>query len=237
MQTSIPVLKAQSLIKRFGRFSALKDFNLTINKGDFVTILGPNGAGKTTFLKIAAMVMAPSEGTLFYNDQPVNKVDDAIRKQIGFISHHTYLYHNLTARENLMFFGKLYNVPDLMSRIDVQLEIVGLSERADDEVGKFSRGMQQRLTIGRAFLHNPSLVLLDEPYTGLDKNASEILNAMIQAYSSPERAGIMTTHNIEQGYDIATHVAIIRKGELKYFSSTYEISKQELSDRYSEIVK
>ena len=237
MQTSNPVLRAQSLIKRFGRFSALKDLNLTINKGDFVTILGPNGAGKTTFLKIAAMVMVPSEGTLFYNDQPVNKVNDAIRKQIGFISHDTYLYHNLTARENLMFFGKLYDVPDLMSRIDKQLEIVGLSERADDEVGKFSRGMQQRLTIARAFLHDPSLVLLDEPYTGLDKNASEILNAMIQAYSSAERAGIMTTHNIEQGYAIATHVAIIRKGELKYFSAAHEISKQELSDRYSEIVK
>ncbi len=237
MQTSRPVFEARELYKRFGRFTALNNINITVNKGDFVTILGPNGAGKTTFLKIAAMVMAPSKGTLYYDGRPRNKIDSAVRKSIGFISHSTYLYHNLTARENLRFYGKLYGINGLEDRIDRQLDTVGLSDRADDEAGKFSRGMQQRLTIARAFLHDPAIVLLDEPYTGLDKNASEMLNNVIATYNSPERAGIMTTHNIEQGYEIATHMAIIRRGELRYFASTKDISSSEVSSVYSAIVK
>jgi heme exporter protein A len=237
VQNSRPVVEARELYKKFGRFTALNNINFTVNKGDFVTIFGPNGAGKTTFLNIAAMVMAPSEGTLLYDGQPANTIDCAARKNIGFISHSTYLYHNLTARENLRFYGKLYGINGLESRIDHQLDAVGLSDRADDESGKFSRGMQQRLTIARAFLHDPAIVLLDEPYTGLDKNASEMLNNVIMTYNSPERAGIMTTHNIEQGYDIATHVAIIRRGKLRYFAATKDISRSEMSTIYSAIVK
>jgi len=236
VQTNTPVFKAQGLTKHYGRLTALNGFDLVVNKGNFVAIFGANGAGKTTFLKIAAMLMAPSGGTFYINGTPIKEADNNARKLIGFIAHATYQYHNLTAWENLKFFGGMYDIPDLDDRINIQLEAVGLSKRGDDLVGGFSRGMQQRLSIARAFLHDPSILLLDEPYTGLDKNASDMLNNLLISFNNSERAGIMTTHNLDQGYDIATHVAILHRGKIMFFSETKNISKEEFSKTYSKIV-
>lgn len=236
MQTNIPVFQAQKLTKQYGRLTALNGIDLVVNKGDFITIFGANGAGKTTFLKIAAMLMAPSDGTLLFNGKLIKEADNNARKLIGFIAHDTYQYHNLTARENLRFYGGMYDIRDLDKQINIRLEAVGLLKRGDDLVGGFSRGMKQRLSIARAFLHNPSILLLDEPYTGLDKNASEMLNSLLSSFNNSERAGIMTTHNLDQGYDIATHVAILHRGKIMYFNKTKNISKNDFSKTYSEIV-
>lgn len=236
MQKDIPVFKAQGLIKRFGRLTALNGIDLEVHRGDFVALFGANGAGKTTFLKIASMLMSLSEGELFFNGKPIKDSDDKARNMIGFIAHSTFHYNNLTARENLRFYGGMYDIQDIEEKITKQLESVGLLHRADDLAGGFSRGMLQRLSIARAFLHDPSILLLDEPYTGLDKSASEMLNGLLSSYNTADRAGIMTTHNLDQGYDIATHVGILHKGKIQYFARTSDISKEEFSNKYSEIV-
>ncbi|MFC1553789.1 heme ABC exporter ATP-binding protein CcmA [candidate division KSB1 bacterium] len=236
MNNTTQVFEAKELVKRYGRLSALKGINLTVNKGDFVSIFGPNGAGKTTFLKIGAMLMSPTSGDLLFNGVNIRKVGDQARKEIGYIAHNTFLYNNLTAEENLRFFGKMYSLPDLDDLIEDKLNAVGLSDRKNDIVSGFSRGMQQRLTIARAFLHDPSILLLDEPYTGLDKSASEILNGLLRLFNNTEKAGLMTTHNLDQGYDLATHLVILHKGKIQFSALKKDISKIEFSEKYSEIV-
>ena len=207
-----------------------------MHEGDFIIIFGPNGAGKTTFLKIAAMLTAPTEGSIFFRGKNIRDAGSSARSEVGFITHSTFLYKNLTARENLQFYGRMYRLKNLDEQIGAKLEAVGLLERADDPVQNFSRGMLQRLTIARAFLHNPFILLLDEPYTGLDRTASEILNKLLRSFIADRRAGLMTTHNIDQGYDIATHAAVLHKGQIQFFSNTKNITKEEFTAKYSEIV-
>jgi len=236
VQSSQFLFEARKITKRFGHFSALYSIDMQLRAGDFVTIFGANGAGKTTFLKIAATLMHPTEGTIYFHGKSIRDNGLSARSQIGYIAHNTFLYKNLTARENLRFYGKMYSCDGLDQLIEEKLDSVGLLKRADDPVRSFSRGMQQRLTIARAFLHNPSILLLDEPYTGLDAAASEILNHLLTGLNTEKCAWIMTTHNIDQGFDIATHVAILHKGRLKFFQSTGRIPKEEFKTKYLEIV-
>ncbi len=235
MQKNI-VFEAKNIVKRFGRSTALRGINLQVAEGDFISIFGANGVGKTTFLKISAKLLSPSEGEIFFKGKNINEAGNAARKEIGFIAHDTFLYRSLTARENLRFYGRMYQTPELDSVIDSTLKSVGLYERGDDLITGFSRGMQQRLTIARAFLHNPTILLLDEPYTGLDRAASEILNGLIKSFYSSKNAGIMTTHNLDQGYDIASHVVVMNKGKVEFISATKDISKKDFGEIYMKIV-
>jgi len=230
------VFAAKNIVKRFGRSTVLRGIDLDIKPGDFVTIFGANGAGKTTFLKISAMLLSPSSGDILFRGQNIRNAGIIARKELGFIAHDTFLYPNLTAYENLNFYSKLYGASISITSIESKLDNVGLLDRKNDLVSGFSRGMQQRLTIARAFLHDPTILLLDEPYTGLDRAASEVLNELIKTFYSTNNAGIMTTHNLDQGYDIATHVAIMSKGLIKYIAKTSEISKKQLNEKYMELV-
>jgi heme exporter protein A len=164
-----------SLTKQFGPFLALRGIDLDIRPGEFVTIVGPNGAGKTTLLRILATLSRPTHGHVSIAGHPLPKGADDARRQIGLLSHQPLLYGDLTAEENLRFFGQMYDVPQLEARILELLDRVELLDRRQDRARTFSRGMQQRLAIARALLHDPAVVLLDEPFTGLDPRSSDRL--------------------------------------------------------------
>lgn len=231
------LFEARGIVKRYGNATALSGLDISLNRGDFVTVFGANGAGKTTFLKIAAALMSPTEGEILLSGKELDRTDSEQRSKIGYIGHDIFMYMSLTARENLRFYASLYDISDADQKIDTMLDSVGLSQRSGSVTRNFSRGMLQRLTIARAFLHNPSLMLLDEPYTGLDTHAAEILNELLRSMDTGDRAGIMTTHNIDQGFDIATHVAILHGGKICFFARTDESDKNEFRARYLELME
>ncbi len=210
------ILKAQKISKSFGNFVALKDLDLELRQGEFLCLLGPNGAGKTTLLRILSTLARPTGGTVEIAGIPTAEARSGIRNLLGVISHQTFLYEDLTARENLIFFGKLYSVENLASKVDRLLSKVGLEKRANDRVRTFSRGMQQRLSIARAILPDPPILLLDEPDTGLDRQAAGILQSLIQGLASGEqpRSIIMTTHNLERGLAMSDRVAVLSGGKI-----------------------
>lgn len=209
--------------------------NLEIATGEFVTLLGPNGAGKTTLLKLLALVLKPSGGRLYINGQLCGE-NNELRKTIGVISHHTFLYENLTALENLQFYGRMYGVKNLKERCQEVLEEVGLEYAWNDPVRTFSRGMQQRLAIARAILHRPSLLLLDEPYTGLDQQAIALLNSVLAKLAGQKRTMFLVTHNYEQALALSQRVLILVGGKLVYQSQTQGLTAEGFKRLYLEHV-
>ena len=168
------MIEVKKLVKRFGMKAVLRGLDFNVQNGEFVALLGPNGAGKTTFLRILASLSRPSLGQVKVAGFALPAQSAAVRQRLGVVSHMPLLYGDLTAEENLQFYGRMYNIPALNERISEVLDLVGLALRRRDMVRTFSRGMQQRLAIGRAVLHDPDVMFFDEPYTGLDQDASEI---------------------------------------------------------------
>nr|WP_227767909.1 heme ABC exporter ATP-binding protein CcmA [Zhaonella formicivorans] len=228
-------MKAVDLAYKIGGKSILKDINLDVAPGEFVTILGPNGAGKTTLLKLLSLLYKPTGGQIYVDGQ-LYRDNNELRKKIGVISHNTFLYDNLTAMENLQFYGKLYDVPRLQERIEQVLHEVGLEYAWNDPVRTFSRGMQQRLSIARAILHDPALLLLDEPYTGLDQHAIDILNNVLAQSVGRERTMFLVTHNYEQGLELSERVLILVKGQLVYEAKTAGLTADRFKELYLEHV-
>jgi heme exporter protein A len=208
------MIKIQGLSKSFGSFYALRDLSLEIHPGEYWMIVGPNGAGKTTLLKIIATLSQPTTGKIVIDEikSEANRIH--IRKQIGFIGHQSFLYENLTAEENLKFYARMYRLENIENRIANTLAQIGLTERKSDLVRTFSRGMQQRLSIGRALLADPTIILLDEPFSGLDQSAIENFVDLFTSLISPDRMIIMTTHDLHLGLQLATHFAVITRGKL-----------------------
>jgi heme exporter protein A len=192
------MIEIQHLTKRFGPRVALQEIDLQIEGGESVVLAGPNGAGKTTLLRILARLTRPTSGTVRIAGLDLAQETTALRRKIGFLSHRTLLYENLTAQQNLRFYARLYGLAQPQRRIDALLANVGLAARRDDLVRTFSRGMKQRLAIARAVLHKPSVLLLDEPYTGLDPLAAETLNSLLQTFVAAQHTLLMTTHQITQ---------------------------------------
>ncbi|MHB1415991.1 MAG: heme ABC exporter ATP-binding protein CcmA [Chloroflexota bacterium] len=213
-QKTEPVVWARGVTKAFGHLRALRGVDLTVPRGDFLVLFGPNGAGKTTLLRILAGLSRPTAGKIILDGFDLHDDPNEVRRRIGVISHQTFLYEDLTATENLRFYGRMFGVADLTRRIEYLLAQVGLAERADDRVRTFSRGMQQRLSIARAVLHDPSILLLDEPDTGLDERAAGMLHDLIEGLEGGSRTVIMTTHHFERGLALATRVAILNEGKL-----------------------
>jgi heme exporter protein A len=216
MNDTVVMLQTKNLVKTFGARTVLRDLNLTVKQGEFVMLLGPNGAGKTTLLRILAMLMRPTGGKVELAGIPSDKAKPSIRELIGVISHQTFLYEDLNAYENLNFYGQLYGVANPKQRVNQVLEIVGLTNRAQDRVRTYSRGMQQRLSIARAILHDPPILLLDEPDTGLDRQASDMLSNLIRAMAidGTSRTVLMTTHNLERGLAMCNRVIVLANGKL-----------------------
>jgi heme exporter protein A len=209
-------LESEDIRKTFGHFTALAGVTLNVERGEFLALFGRNGAGKTTFLKVAATLMRHTHGKLRVEGIDIREEPEKARRHIGFLSHNTYLYRDLNPVENLRFFARLYGLKDPETRIEALLDRVGLRRRMADPVRAFSRGLHQRLGIARVMLHDPSLILLDEPYTGLDANAVEILNELLDEASRAGKTIILTTHDLEQGLRGATRAAIIDKGKVVF---------------------
>lgn len=217
------MILANKLTKQFGPVMALRGIDLDIRPGEFVTIAGPNGAGKTTLLRILATLSRPTGGQVSIAGHALPRGADDARRQIGLLSHQPLLYGDLTAEENLQFFGRMYDVPDLHRRAQERLDEVGLLERRGDRTRTFSRGMQQRLAIARALLHDPSVVLLDEPFTGLDPEASDRLEALLRQINDGRRTVVMTIHDLERGWALCDRALVIARGKLVYEARTREV--------------
>lgn len=204
-------VEARGLVKRFGAHRGLDGVDLAVPAGAFLSIFGPNGAGKTTLLRILALLSRPTRGSLSVLGVDALEEPDALRARIGLISHRSMLYGDLTARENLEFFSSLYGGAPDRARIDELLRVVELDHRRTDCVRTFSRGMQQRLSIARALVNDPELVLLDEPYSGLDPHAAELFDQLIDRVRDG-RTFIMVSHDLEKGLSLCTHALILARG-------------------------
>jgi len=207
------MIEVRKLAKHFGRFSALRNLNLTVAEGDFISLFGKNGAGKTTFLRILAGLSRPSAGVL--NITPSRKNSSRFtRGNIGYLSHDTSLYMDLTALENLRFYAHLMDVSADTSTLSRRMDQVGLAGREREPVRNFSRGMQQRLAIARAFLHDPDILLLDEPFTGLDSSGSDFFKDYLAAAHAGGKTCIMAIHDVHLGYDIADRLVALGGGRI-----------------------
>jgi heme ABC exporter ATP-binding subunit CcmA len=211
------------LEKSFAAHPVLKGIDLDVARGECLAIVGPNGAGKTTLLRILATLIRPNGGSIQVGGMDLDDDARAVRQQIGFLSHQPLLYADLTAEENLRFYGQMYGVADLRDRIPQMLRQVGLETNRHDLVRTFSRGMRQRLSIARALLHDPPVLLMDEPYTGLDRQASAMLDTIFRQTGiagSDTHTVILTTHDLAHGWQISHRVAMLFGGKIAQLSDT-----------------
>ncbi len=209
-------LEADNVSKFFGDLPALRGVTLHVEPGDSVLLYGPNGAGKTTLLRTLAALSRPDEGQVLFGGQPLRHDSNAAKSLIGFVSHAPYLYGELTGRENLRFFGRLYRLSALDAKVDRALDLFAVRHRADELVRNLSRGLQQRMTLARALLHDPAFVLLDEPFTGLDADSARHLEQLLTRLPAEGKALVFSTHNYDQGAAIARRLVALEKGRIKY---------------------
>ena len=206
------MIEVKKLVKRFGLKTVLRGMDFHVERGEFVALLGPNGAGKTTFLRILSTLARPSLGEVKVAGYRLPHEAAQVRARLGVVSHMPLLYGDLTAAENLEFYARMYGIPNYQLRITEVLELVGLESRRRDLVRTFSRGMQQRLAIGRAVLHDPEVMLFDEPYTGLDQDASSMLDEVLRSVAAQGRTVVMTSHDLARAEDLASRFDILSRG-------------------------
>lgn len=234
--TSTTAIQVADLVKNYGTFYALRGVSLRVEVGECLTIFGPNGAGKTTFLRILSALTRPTSGEVRFHGDSLSEKPSALRRQLGVIGHQTFLYDDLTAAENLLFYARLYEVAEPQQRIAQLLAEVGLERRANDRVRSFSRGMQQRLAIARAMLHNPGILFLDEPYTGLDQHAAMMLTDWLQKLRSERRTILLVTHDLAQGLAMADRVAIFLQGRIIWQAHAANIAAENFQQTYFELI-
>ncbi len=210
------IIEVEGLSRRFGRITALDNISLQIREGEFLTVFGPNGAGKTTLIGILSSLVKATSGEILFKGKSVRENANRLRRSIGVIGHQSLLYGQLTAGENLQFYGRMYGVDRLDERVEEVLAEVNLQHRANDLTRTFSRGMMQRLAIARAMIHKPSIYLLDEPYSGLDQHSGDKLRDMLSGLKTRRKTILMTTHNLERGFELSDRSVIIVKGRVEY---------------------
>lgn len=226
------MIQIHKIIKAFGSRVVLRGVDLTINEGDFVTLMGANGAGKTTLMQIVATLSRPTGGSVSINGYDTTHSATELRRFIGLVSHKTLLYDDLSAQQNLRFYAHMYDVPEASQRIEAVLTQVGLWGRQHDAVRTYSRGMQQRLAIARAILHNPPILLLDEPDTGLDQHTADRLSELLSAVGVNQRTILMTTHNLERGLSLGNRIVILARGKIVYDAPRQNVGPTEVREQY-----
>lgn len=231
------MIVVRKLVKRFGLKTILRGMDFDVQKGEFVALLGPNGAGKTTFLRILASLSRPSLGRVEVAGYQLPGQAAAVRQRLGVVSHLPLLYGDLTAEENLRFYGRMYGVADLNDRIYEVLELIGLRHRRRDLVRTFSRGMQQRLAIGRAVLHRPDVMLFDEPHTGLDQDACAMLDNVLREIAARGRTVVMTSHDLARAADLASRFDILSRGVIVASVQRAEIDPNNLLAFYRQSIE
>lgn len=228
-------LTVDHLTKSFGGRKAVDDVSFTLPEGAFLSVFGPNGAGKTTLLRMLATLSRPTAGTIQLGGIDVKEEPDRAREAVGLISHNPMLYPDLTAEENLLLYAKLYGVDNPQKRVIELLDAVGLKHRRLDRVRTFSRGMTQRTSIARALINDPSLVLLDEPYSGLDPHAIEIFDELIESVRE-NRTFVMVSHDLDKGLALASHVLVLAKGRVVAFAEKGQLADEEFRALYRSTV-
>jgi heme exporter protein A len=203
-----------SVTKAFGRTTALRSVDLELSWGQCLVVFGHNGAGKSTLMRVLATLVQPDSGTVRVAGYDSRRQATQARASVGYLGHRTLLYNELTPRENLRFYARLYSLPDAERRITQLLEELGVANSAGRRVGTLSNGMQKRVALARALLHQPPLLLLDEPETGLDKQAQELLYSLMRTAAEGGASVIMTTHGIDRGLEVADHVAVLVRGSI-----------------------
>ncbi|NDJ52055.1 MAG: heme ABC exporter ATP-binding protein CcmA [Chloroflexi bacterium] len=231
-----PIIEAINITKVYDLRPVLRGVNLSLDQGERVILFGPNGAGKTTLLRIIATLIQPTMGELRLAGYPAKDYALTARGLIGVVMHSPLLYGDLTALENLRFYSRMYNL-DRATREERMAEVlaaVGLKRRADDLVETFSRGMKQRLAIARAILHDPPIMLLDEPYTGLDQDAAATLDRVLTDVALEGRSILMITHNIPRGLAHADRLVILSKGRIVHDAAAKGMTPLAFSELYAE---
>lgn len=222
----LPLIHVDNLHKRYATKPILKGVNLAVGEGEVVALLGANGAGKSTLLRIIAGLLRADRGEIVLGGVPMTKAGAELRRYIGLVSHAPLLYDHLSGLENLTFFANLYDLQESKARVEAILQAVDLWRRRHDLVRTYSRGMQQRLAIARAILHDPPVLLLDEPDTGLDQQSALMLQTLLQQLSDKRRAILFSTHNLERALGWANSVALLLRGTISYHGAVANLDAQ-----------
>jgi heme exporter protein A len=230
------MITVKKLVKRFGLKPVLRGLDFQVEAGEFVALLGPNGAGKTTFLRILASLSRPSMGEVRIAGYRLPEQAAALRRRLGVVSHLPLLYGDLTAEENLLFYARMYDLQETHQRAAEVLELVGLAARRRDLVRTFSRGMQQRLAIGRAVLHDPEVMLFDEPHTGLDQDACQMLDTVLREVAARGRTVVMTSHDLARAADLASRFDILSRGVIAASVKAEDIQTNDLLAFYRDSI-
>ncbi len=231
------MIVVRKLVKRFGLKTVLRGLDFQVESGEFVAILGPNGAGKTTFLRILATLSKPTLGDVAIAGYALPNQSAAVRRRLGVVTHLPLLYGDLTAEENLRFYGRLYAIPTLEERIVEVLKLIWLYERRTDLVRTFSRGMQQRLAIGRAVLHDPDVILFDEPHTGLDQEACAMLDNVLREVAARGRTVVMTSHDLMRVSELASRFDVLSNGVIVASAQRHQLDPDQLLAFYRQAVQ
>lgn len=226
------IIDVKGLVKKIGVKTVLRNLDLSLKEGDFLALFGPNGAGKTTLIKILCSLMIPTSGKVIVGGLDARSQCVALHKVIGVISHNTFLYENLSAVENLSFYGRMYDVPNLKEKIEAYMELVGLSQYRNVQIHTFSRGMKQRLSVARAIIHDPSILFLDEPYTGLDQQGADDLKHLLMQFQEQGKTIILTSHNLSRGLELCTQAAVLKSGTLIFKEASINIMKDDFKQTY-----
>ena len=225
-------IEVRGLTKAFGRTAVLRNLDLDLHWGEVLMILGPNGSGKTTLVKVLATLTRPDAGTVRVSGLDPARAGQSVRRIIGVVTHDTLLYDGLTGYENLKFFARMFSLPRVDERIETVAERLGISGRLHQRVGTLSHGMKKRFSIARALLHEPAILLMDEPESGLDQAALSMLKDLVSEGTSPSHAVLMTTHNVEYGLAVGHRMAILARGRIAYHESLDTASTDAVKDAY-----
>jgi heme exporter protein A len=220
------------LTKSFGPRKALDGISVSIEAGECVALMGPNGAGKTTLLRILATLSRPTSGVVRIAGLDPRRDGVEVGRRVGFLSHQTLLYDDLTAEQNLRFYARMYDLNRASGRIEELLERVGLGAQQGDLVRALSRGMQQRLAVARAILHRPRVLLLDEPFTGLDLQAAQVLAGLLEELVEEDCTVLMATHSLERGLALGRRMVVLKRGAIVYDRPRGAIDSAVFSDTY-----
>ena len=222
----LPLIHVDNLYKRYATKPIVKGVNLAVGEGEVVALLGANGAGKSTLLRIISGLLKADRGEIVLGGVSMAKAGAELRRYVGLVSHAPLLYDHLSGLENLTFFANLYDLQESRARVEAILQAVDLWRRRNDLVRTYSRGMQQRLAIARAILHDPPVLLLDEPDTGLDQQSAHMLQTLLQQLSDKRRAILFSTHNLDRALGWANSVALLLRGTISYHGPVAGLDEQ-----------
>jgi heme ABC exporter ATP-binding subunit CcmA len=234
---SNPYLELNNVQKSFGLKPVLRGVDLTLNAGERMALLGANGAGKTTLLRILAGLIRPGGGRVTIGGLDLREQAREVQRRVGFVAHQPYLYDDLTALENLLFFARMYALEQPRQRAEALLQRVGLGKRSRERAGSLSRGQLQRLALARALLHTPDLLLLDEPETGLDQEGLALLAELLHEHQARGGTLLFTTHDLESAPGRCDHVALLSRGRVAYQQEATSLEREDMLRVYQEVAR